>query len=50
VAGIRRRLIEDGTAVLGRATVDEQVWLKLTLLRPGATSAEYADLLDLVAP
>jgi L-2,4-diaminobutyrate decarboxylase len=49
VAGIRRRLLEDGTAVLGRATVDGQVWLKLTLLRPGATSAEYADLLDLVA-
>lgn len=50
VAGIRRRLLEDGTAVLGRATVDGQVWLKLTLLRPGATSAEYAGLLDLVAP
>lgn len=49
VAGVRRRLLEDGTAVLGRATIDGQVWLKLTLLRPGATAAEYAGLLDLVA-
>ena len=49
VAGIRRRLLEDGTAVLGRATIDGQVWLKVTLLRPGATAAEYAGLLDLVA-
>lgn len=49
VAAIRRNLLEDGTAVLGRATVDGQVWLKLTLLRPGAVAAEYAGLLDLVA-
>ncbi|MFL6119401.1 pyridoxal phosphate-dependent decarboxylase family protein [Actinophytocola sp.] len=48
VAGIRRRLLDDGTAVLGRATIDGQVWLKLTLLRPAATAAEYAGLLDLV--
>lgn len=50
VAAIRRRLLEDGTAVLGRATIDGQVWLKLTLLRPTATAAEYTGLLDLVAP
>jgi L-2,4-diaminobutyrate decarboxylase len=50
VAAIRRRLLEDGTAVLGRATIDGQVWLKLTLLRPTATAGEYAGLLDLVAP
>lgn len=49
VAEIRRRLLEDGTAVLGRAAVDGQVWLKLTLLRPGAVADEYAGLLDLVA-
>jgi L-2,4-diaminobutyrate decarboxylase len=48
VAAIRRTLLEDGTAVLGRATVDGRVWLKLTMLRPGATAAEYAGLLDLV--
>jgi L-2,4-diaminobutyrate decarboxylase len=49
VAGIRRRLLDDGTAVVGRATIDGRVWLKLTLLRPEATAAEYAGLLDLVA-
>jgi L-2,4-diaminobutyrate decarboxylase len=49
VAGVRRRLMEEGTAVLGRATIDGQVWLKLTLLRPNASAAEYAGLLDLVA-
>ena len=48
-AWVSRRLLEDGTAVLGRATIDGQVWLKVTLLRPGATAAEYAGLLDLVA-
>jgi L-2,4-diaminobutyrate decarboxylase len=50
VAAVRRRLLEDGTAVLGRATIDGEVWLKLTLLRPTATVDEYAGLLDLVAP
>lgn len=50
VAAIRRRLLEDGTAVLGRAAIDGQVWLKLTLLRPTATVDEYAGLLDLVTP
>jgi L-2,4-diaminobutyrate decarboxylase len=50
VAATRRRLLEEGTAVLGRAAIDGRVWLKLTLLRPGATAAEYAPLLDLVAP
>lgn len=49
VAGIRRRLLDEGTAVVGRATIDGRVWLKLTLLRPGATVTEYAGLLDLVA-
>jgi L-2,4-diaminobutyrate decarboxylase len=49
VADIRRRLMADGTAVVGRAAVDGQVWLKLTLLRPNASADEYAGLLDLVA-
>jgi L-2,4-diaminobutyrate decarboxylase len=49
IAGLRRRLLEDGTAVIGRATIDGQVWLKLTLLLPSATAADYAGLLDLVA-
>lgn len=49
VADIRRRLMESGRAVLGRATVDGQVWLKLTLLHPGAAPADYIGLLDLIA-
>ncbi len=48
VADIRRRLMESGRAVIGRATVDGQVWLKLTLLHPGAAPADYVGLLDLV--
>jgi len=49
VATVRRRLLESGTAVLGRANVDGRVWLKLTLLHPHATAADYLGLLDLVA-
>jgi L-2,4-diaminobutyrate decarboxylase len=48
VAAVRRRLLEDGTAVVGRATVDGRVWLKLTLLNPAATLDDYRGLLDLV--
>jgi L-2,4-diaminobutyrate decarboxylase len=48
VAAVRRRLLEDGTAVLGRATMDGETWLKLTLLHPRATLADYRGLLDLV--
>ncbi|HEY0454514.1 pyridoxal phosphate-dependent decarboxylase family protein [Actinophytocola sp.] len=48
VAAVRRRLLDDGTAVLGRATVDGRVWLKLTLLNPRATLVDYRGLLDLV--
>lgn len=49
VAGIRRRLLDEGRAVLGRATVDGRVWLKLTLLNPDADEATHIELLDLVA-
>ena len=48
VAAVRRRLLEDGTAVLGRATMDGETWLKLTLLHPRATLTDYRGLLDLV--
>jgi len=48
VAEVRRRLLNAGTAVLGRATLDGEVWLKLTLLNPEADLAGYLDLLDLV--
>ncbi|HEV2781216.1 MAG TPA: aminotransferase class V-fold PLP-dependent enzyme, partial [Actinophytocola sp.] len=59
VAGVRRRLLEEGVAVLGRAnsgpsTPDgddgaSRLWLKLTLLNPGAGAADYLPLLDVVA-
>ncbi|HEY3261740.1 MAG TPA: aminotransferase class I/II-fold pyridoxal phosphate-dependent enzyme [Pseudonocardiaceae bacterium] len=53
VADVRRRLMADGRAVLGRATApgDDGVprrWLKLTLLHPTATADDYDGLLDLV--
>jgi L-2,4-diaminobutyrate decarboxylase len=54
VAALRRQLLMEGTAVLGRATAPdadghERLWLKLTLLHPTATSEVYEPLLDLVA-
>jgi L-2,4-diaminobutyrate decarboxylase len=48
VAAVRRRLLEEGTAVLGRATVDGETWLKLTLLQPEASMDDYRSLLDLI--
>ena len=48
VAAVRRRLLEDGTAVVGRATADGRVWLKLTLLNPHADADDYRGLLDLL--
>ncbi|CRK55945.1 Siderophore biosynthesis L-2,4-diaminobutyrate decarboxylase [Alloactinosynnema sp. L-07] len=59
VAAVRRDLLDNGTAVIGRATVApstldgwdgrERLWLKLTLLHPHATAADYAPVLDLIA-
>jgi L-2,4-diaminobutyrate decarboxylase len=59
VARIRRRLLEEGTAVLGRAAAgpstpdgddgSSRLWLKLTLLHPHATVEDYLPLLDIVA-
>ncbi len=54
VAEIRRRLLADGRAVLGRADLPGpdgswRRWLKLTFLHPHATAADYHPLLDLVA-
>ena len=50
VTDVRRTLLTDGTAVLGRATVVEDglVWLKLTLLNPDVTAAQLASVLGLV--
>lgn len=59
VARVRRRIMEEGTAVLGRAAIgpstpdgddgSDRLWLKLTLLHPHASVADYRPLLDLVA-
>ncbi|MFF2568041.1 pyridoxal phosphate-dependent decarboxylase family protein [Streptomyces sp. NPDC058084] len=48
VAGIRRTLLTEGRAVLGRATADGRLWLKATLLNPHATPDDLAALLTLV--
>jgi len=54
VAALRRQLLDEGRAVLGRAGIREaagtnSLWLKLTLLNPTSTSADYLPLLDLIA-
>jgi L-2,4-diaminobutyrate decarboxylase len=59
VARVRRRLLEDGVAVLGRSSVGpstpdgddgtNRLWLKLTLLHPEADPRDYEPLLDIVA-
>lgn len=48
VAGVRRRLLHDGRAVLGRARLDDRLWLKATLLNPRTRPDELALLLKLV--
>ncbi|MGW4906716.1 pyridoxal phosphate-dependent decarboxylase family protein [Streptomyces sp. NPDC004270] len=48
IAGIRRRLLHDGRAVLGRARLDGRLWLKATLLNPHTRPDELAVLLKLV--
>ncbi|MFJ9349583.1 pyridoxal phosphate-dependent decarboxylase family protein [Streptomyces sp. NPDC101237] len=48
VAGIRRSLLHDGRAVLGRARPDGRLWLKTTLLNPHTRPDELAVLLKLV--
>ncbi|MFF5186306.1 pyridoxal phosphate-dependent decarboxylase family protein [Streptomyces sp. NPDC000345] len=48
VAAIRRRLLTDGQAVLGRARVDGRLWLKTTLLNPHTHPHDLAALLHLV--
>lgn len=45
-AELRRRLLEAGTAVVGRTEVDGEVWLKLTLLNPHATTSDVDRLLE----
>jgi L-2,4-diaminobutyrate decarboxylase len=47
VAAIRRRLMDQGRAVLGRAAADGRLWLKATLLNPGTRTEDLATLLRL---
>lgn len=54
VAAIRRQLLNEGLAVLGRATTSDregrtQLWLKATLLHPTTTASDLEGLLELVA-
>ncbi|CAL9605536.1 L-2,4-diaminobutyrate decarboxylase [Nocardiopsis dassonvillei] len=44
-ARLRRRLLEEGRAVVGRTRIDGRVWLKLTLLNPATTAEDTAALL-----
>ncbi|MBD0743381.1 aminotransferase class V-fold PLP-dependent enzyme [Streptomyces sp. CBMA152] len=48
VAHIRRALLTEGRAVLGRARADGRLWLKATLLNPYATTDDLAQLLKIV--
>ncbi|MEH0579955.1 aminotransferase class V-fold PLP-dependent enzyme [Streptomyces sp. B21-108] len=48
VAEIRRRLLTDGHAVLGRAHLHGRLWLKTTLLNPHTRPDDLAALLKLV--
>jgi L-2,4-diaminobutyrate decarboxylase len=47
-ARLRRRLLSEGTAVVGRTEHEGRVHLKLTLLNPDATCEDVDALLDLV--
>jgi L-2,4-diaminobutyrate decarboxylase len=47
-AALRRRLLLDGHAVLGRATAGGRRWLKATLLHPHVQSGDLAALVKLV--
>ncbi|MGW0330702.1 pyridoxal phosphate-dependent decarboxylase family protein [Streptomyces sp. NPDC003011] len=47
VAAVRRRLLTEGRAVLGRARLDGRLWLKATLLNPHTRPDDLAGLLHL---
>ncbi|MCP3756621.1 aminotransferase class V-fold PLP-dependent enzyme [Streptomyces sp. TBY4] len=48
LAALRRTLLHDGTAVLGRATADGRLWLKATLLNPHTTAGDLDALVNLL--
>ncbi|WP_225822607.1 pyridoxal phosphate-dependent decarboxylase family protein [Streptomyces naphthomycinicus] len=47
VAAVRRRLLYEGRAVLGRARLDGRLWLKATVLNPHTRPDDLAHLLKL---
>jgi L-2,4-diaminobutyrate decarboxylase len=54
VATLRRQLLDEGRAVVGRAGIrdgagNDSLWLKLTLLNPTTSGTDYLPLLDLIA-
>lgn len=48
IAAVRRKLLTEGRAVLGRARLDGRLWLKATLLNPHTRADDLAALLKLV--
>lgn len=48
IAAVRRTLLHEGRAVLGRAALDGRLWLKATLLNPHTRPGDLAALLKLV--
>ncbi|MFG2646353.1 pyridoxal phosphate-dependent decarboxylase family protein [Streptomyces sp. NPDC048436] len=48
IAYVRRELLNQGRAVLGRAVIDGRRWLKATLLNPHTRSGDLAGILKLV--
>lgn len=48
IAAIRRTLLTEGHAVLGRAHAGNRLWLKATLLNPHATTGDLEALLKLL--
>ncbi|MES5822918.1 aminotransferase class V-fold PLP-dependent enzyme [Streptomyces sp. RG80] len=48
IAAVRRELLTDGRAVLGRARLDGRLWLKVTLLNPHTRPDDLAALLKIV--
>ncbi|MEV6649675.1 aminotransferase class I/II-fold pyridoxal phosphate-dependent enzyme [Streptomyces sp. NPDC051219] len=48
LAELRRTLLTEGRAVLGRARADGRLWLKATLLNPHTTRSDLETLLELL--
>ncbi|MGR4883494.1 pyridoxal phosphate-dependent decarboxylase family protein [Streptomyces sp. LARHCF249] len=48
VATLRRALLHEGRAVLGRTRADGRLWLKATLLNPHTTAADLDNLIALL--